>query len=104
MALLVAGPVLLGLFVSHVLRIDHPVIDVRMFSTVTFSLSLGIVCLFTMLQYGRLVFIPIELQTLRGVHPAPRRHPVRGHRRRHRPRPCPSAGAWPIGSEPASRC
>lgn len=67
--LLVAGPVLLALFVAHVLRTDHPVIDVRMFATPTFSLSLGIICLFTMLQYGRLVFIPIELQTLRGFTP-----------------------------------
>ena len=66
---LVAGPVLLALFVAHVLRTDHPVIDVRMFATPTFSLSLGIICLFTMLQYGRLVFIPIELQTLRGFTP-----------------------------------
>ena len=68
-ALLVAGPVLLALFVAHVLHIDHPVIDVRMFGSATFSLSLAIICLFTMLQYGRLVFIPIELQTLRGFTP-----------------------------------
>jgi DHA2 family multidrug resistance protein len=67
--LLVAGPVLFALFVLHVLRVDHPVIDVRMFGSGTFSLSLMIICLFTMLQYGRLVFIPIELQTLRGFTP-----------------------------------
>ena len=67
--LLVAGPVLLTGFVIHVLHSEHPVIDVRMFKTSTFSLSLGIVSLYTMLQYGRLVFIPIELQTVRGFTP-----------------------------------
>lgn len=69
LALLLVGTFLCVAFVLHVLRTDHPLIDVRMFRVSTFSLSITIISLVTIMQYGRLVFIPLQLQTLRGFTP-----------------------------------
>jgi DHA2 family multidrug resistance protein len=66
LVMMAAGGLLTAAFVVYELRVEQPLIDVRMFKIGTFSLTMVIVGLATLLQYGRLVFIPLELQTLRG--------------------------------------
>lgn len=63
---LVIGLALLGCFVRVERRREHPLIDVTMFTSSTFSLTMGIVWLITLAQFARLVFIPLELIGIRG--------------------------------------
>jgi DHA2 family multidrug resistance protein len=56
----------LGAFVGHELRTDHPLIELRMFSDKSFRLSMGAMVFVYVAQFGRLVFLPIELEELRG--------------------------------------
>jgi DHA2 family multidrug resistance protein len=42
-----------------------PVMDLRMFRIPTFTMTVTIICLLTLAQYGRLIFIPLELESLR---------------------------------------
>jgi EmrB/QacA subfamily drug resistance transporter len=65
LALIGVGSVLLACFVVHALRARAPLIAVQMFAIPTFSTTIVIVCLLTVSQFGRLVFIPLELETLR---------------------------------------
>lgn len=64
-ALMGVGAVLLAIFCWRSLHIPTPLISVKMFAIGAFSSTMVIVCLLTILQFGRLVFIPIELETLR---------------------------------------
>jgi len=66
---LVAGVALLCWFTVHELRAPHPMIEMRMFAERQFSLAMGVLFLITAAQFGRLVFIPLELQSLRGYSP-----------------------------------
>ena len=59
------GLALLALFVRRELRTDDPLIDVRMFAVPVFSLTMILVALITTIQFGRLVFVPIDLETVR---------------------------------------
>ncbi|MGH2512796.1 MAG: DHA2 family efflux MFS transporter permease subunit [Candidatus Limnocylindrales bacterium] len=59
--------VLLAWFVGHELHAPEPVIDVRIFGIRTFSLSLLIVAGLVVVQFGRLVFVPLELESWRGL-------------------------------------
>lgn len=61
------GLLLVAVFAWRELHIDHPLIDVRMFGIGTFSITIGIVWLLTLGQFARLVFIPLELESLRGM-------------------------------------
>ncbi len=61
---LLLGVILLGTFVRSELGADHPLLEMRMFAIPTFSLTMAIVWLITVAQFARLVFIPIELQTV----------------------------------------
>ena len=65
----VVGVVMLGWFTVHELRTPHPMLEMRMFSERQFSLSMSVLFLVTAAQFGRLVFIPLELQALRGYTP-----------------------------------
>jgi EmrB/QacA subfamily drug resistance transporter len=65
-AALVIGGLALSGFVVRELRTRHPMIELRMFSHRSFSLSMGAMLFVTMAQFGRLVFIPLQLEKLRG--------------------------------------
>ena len=64
-----AGAALLGIFAVHAVRVEHPLVELRMFAIPSFSLTIVIVWLITVAQFARLVFIPLEFETLRGVDP-----------------------------------
>ncbi len=60
------GLALLVGFSIRLPRVDHPLIEPEILKVGQFGLTLGITGLLTVLQYGRLVFIPLELQNVRG--------------------------------------
>jgi EmrB/QacA subfamily drug resistance transporter len=66
---LVGGVGALGWFVRHELAVPNPMIDLRMFSQRTFRLAVAIMLLTTFAQYGRLVFMALELEGLHGYTP-----------------------------------
>jgi EmrB/QacA subfamily drug resistance transporter len=63
---LVGGSGLLAGFVVHELRRRDPLIELRMFSVSSFRYAIGSTMLVAVAQYARLVFIPLQLQALRG--------------------------------------
>ncbi len=67
LGIITAGVLLLAAFGYHAFHTDHPLIDLHMFGIPTFSITIAIVWLLTMMQFGRLVFIPLELETVRGM-------------------------------------
>jgi len=67
LACLAVGGVLIAAFVRHELRIEHPALDVRIFGVPIFSLTLGILALGTVAQFAAMVFLPLQLETLRGM-------------------------------------
>lgn len=65
---LVLGGVALGVaYGVHSSGTRHPMIDLGIFRVRTFSLTIGIVWLVTAAQFARLVFIPLELESVRGL-------------------------------------
>lgn len=62
---LVVGAALLVMFSIRLPRVDNPLIDPEILRVGQFRLTLGITALLTVLQYARLVFIPLELQNVR---------------------------------------
>jgi EmrB/QacA subfamily drug resistance transporter len=64
---MVVGVALLGVWIVRSLHISGPLIELRMFRIPAFSLTMVIVWLITISQFARLVFIPLEFETLRGV-------------------------------------
>lgn len=67
LGLLGGGAVLVVLFVRRELRIPHPAVDVRMFQVRLFSLTIVIIMGLMAVQFGILVFLPLQLQTLHGM-------------------------------------
>ena len=63
---LVLGLGSLALFVRHELRTPHPLIDVRMFSERSFRLAMGVLVFVMGANFARLVFVPLQLESLRG--------------------------------------
>lgn len=61
------GGILLFLFVRRALRIAHPLIELRMFTVFVFNLTIFIGWAVVVLQYSRMVFLPLELETLRNM-------------------------------------
>ena len=53
-------------FVRNELRTAHPMLEMRMFRNPTFAMASGITFLVVMAQFARLVFIPLQLEDLRG--------------------------------------
>jgi DHA2 family multidrug resistance protein len=60
------GVVLLTIFVLRALRTEHPLVEMRIFTEPVFGLTMVVIWLITIAQFARLVFIPLELETLRG--------------------------------------
>lgn len=65
-ASIAVGVVLLGLFVAQELRVDDPVVELRIFAVPAFAISMVVILFTAAAQYTRLVFIPLELQDIRG--------------------------------------
>lgn len=65
LACIVAGAVVSVVWVSRAVRLEHPLVDMRMFGERTYAVCMVVLLLLTMAQYGRLVFIPLELEGLR---------------------------------------
>ena len=65
-AVLLAGAASLLVFVRHELNIDHPMIQLRMFSERSFRLAMGVMVFVWVGNYARLVFVPLQLEDLRG--------------------------------------
>ena len=65
-ASITVGVVLLGLFVAQELRVDDPVVELRIFTVPAFAISMAVILFTAAAQYTRLVFIPLELQDIRG--------------------------------------
>jgi DHA2 family multidrug resistance protein len=62
----------LGLLFSypgHARRVADPLVDLSVFRVPTFGLVLGIVATVAVAQFARTVFIPLELQSVRGLSP-----------------------------------
>ena len=64
--LLLIGGTFLGTFVLWERRISHPVIDMNMFKVPIFDLTLVVIGATVVVQFAILVFLPLELQTIRG--------------------------------------
>ncbi len=65
--LIFTGAVLLAVFVWWERRVDHPAIDIAMFSVPIFTLTMGVIALAVVVQFGILVFLPLQLETVRGM-------------------------------------
>jgi EmrB/QacA subfamily drug resistance transporter len=61
------GVVLLVVFGAHARRAPHPLIEMSIFVVPTFRLVLAIVAAIAVAQFGRTVFVPLELQSVRGL-------------------------------------
>lgn len=64
-SLLVIGAAFLVAFVLWELHVEHPAIDIAMFRVPVFSMTMVVIALTTVVQYGILVFLPLELETVR---------------------------------------
>jgi EmrB/QacA subfamily drug resistance transporter len=64
-----AGLVLLASFAGHELRTPAPMVDVRIFRHPSYAASTMAIFFISLAQFGRSVFIPLELETLRGFTP-----------------------------------
>jgi EmrB/QacA subfamily drug resistance transporter len=62
---LVAGVVLVAVFIAHELRTDAPLIELRMFSDRTFLLAMVVTTFIVGAQFTRLVFMPLSLEDVR---------------------------------------
>ncbi len=61
------GALLLVLFTVHELRHDEPLIDVRMFAIPAYTIAMVLVAGMIWVTMARLVFLPLELVTVRGL-------------------------------------
>lgn len=67
-ASLALGFILMGTFAWwNLFHAKFPVVNLRMFRISIYSLTIGVTCLITLAQYARVVFIPLELESLRGL-------------------------------------
>lgn len=67
LGMLVLGLALLTALVRMSLPRERPLIEFRMFRVPTFSISMGVVALLTMTQFGRLTYLPVQLQVIRDL-------------------------------------
>ncbi|HST41093.1 MAG TPA: DHA2 family efflux MFS transporter permease subunit [Conexibacter sp.] len=63
---MVAGIVLVVLFVVHSLRSDHPLLDLRLFKVRAFSAAAGVTVLFGSAMFGAMLLFPLYYQIVRG--------------------------------------
>ncbi|MDO8209310.1 DHA2 family efflux MFS transporter permease subunit [Conexibacter sp. CPCC 206217] len=63
---MVAGVVLVALFVLHALRSPHPLVDLRLFKVRAFSAAAGVTVLFGTAMFGGMLLFPLYYQIVRG--------------------------------------
>ncbi|HEY2694139.1 MAG TPA: DHA2 family efflux MFS transporter permease subunit [Pseudonocardiaceae bacterium] len=63
---MVAGLVLLGGFVVHALRVDQPLIDLRLFRSRSFATSSTLLLLSGLALFGSMLLLPLYYQDVRG--------------------------------------
>jgi EmrB/QacA subfamily drug resistance transporter len=68
-AVLLGGLATLALFTVHELRTPLPMVDVRIFAHPSYAVSAMAIFFVSLAQFGRSVFIPLELESLRGFSP-----------------------------------
>ncbi len=61
------GAALLARFTWQAVHIPNPLIEMRILADPIFAIGMVSVCLLTVAQYTRLVYIPLELGTVRGI-------------------------------------
>lgn len=66
-ALLVSGVAALAAFCVHALRSKYPLVDLRILVRPVFAIAMVVLGLLSVAQYSRLVYIPLELGSARGV-------------------------------------
>jgi EmrB/QacA subfamily drug resistance transporter len=66
-ALLAGGAVVLLAFCIHALRTPHPLVDLRILARPVFAIGMVALGLLSVVQYSRLVYVPLELGSARGV-------------------------------------
>lgn len=66
-ALAGGGAVLLAAFVAHARRTDHPLVEVRILANPVFAVGMVAIGLLTVAQFTRLVYIPLELGSVRQI-------------------------------------
>jgi DHA2 family multidrug resistance protein len=69
LGMILLGGALLTWFVRLELAAEHPLLEMRMFTIDTFSITILIVWLITAAQFARLVFMPLDLQLVFGLTP-----------------------------------
>lgn len=57
------------MFARRELRVEHPMIELKLLGVGAFRLSIGVLLFVTLAQFGRVVFIPLQLEGLRGFSP-----------------------------------
>ena len=62
-----AGVCGLALFTRHALRHPHPLVEMRILANPVFAIGMVSLGLLAIAQYSRLVYIPLELGSMRGV-------------------------------------
>jgi DHA2 family multidrug resistance protein len=65
-ALAIVSAVALASFIAHELRVEHPVVDLRVFRLRTYATGVFLITIVGFVLYGSLVLLPILLQTLLG--------------------------------------
>jgi MFS family permease len=65
--LLAGGVVVLVAFCLHALRTPHPLVDLRILAKPVFAVGMVALGLLSIVQYSRLVYVPLELGSARGV-------------------------------------
>ncbi len=65
-ALAVVSAVALAAFLAHELRVEHPVVDLRIFRLRTYAAGVFLMTMVGFVLFGSLVLLPIFLQTLLG--------------------------------------
>jgi EmrB/QacA subfamily drug resistance transporter len=63
------GLILLAAYRAHARKVVAPLLDLSILRVPTFTLVLGIIATVAVAQFARTVFIPLELQSVRGLSP-----------------------------------
>ncbi len=63
---IIGGAASMAAFVVHELRTPDPMLEMRMFRSAPFSMAFGITFFVVLAQYARLVFVPLDLESVRG--------------------------------------
>jgi DHA2 family multidrug resistance protein len=66
-AMIGGGVLLLAVFTRRTLRVDAPLVDMRILANPVFAIGMVAISLLTVAQYTRLVYIPLELGTARSI-------------------------------------